>query len=280
MCDACHAERGVRAVSRRPTSVAQPCAAGAPRCWPLVVAGAAAGAGGRPDRRAERPLSGVPRRAPSAGTITVDGERRSLTVDPEAYAASRHGLIDCTGCHIGFKPGEHSAAETEDWLYIARVAACAHLSRRRLGRVRALDPRRHRHQARGRRGADLRHLPRLARDRDDHATRGLPPEVARPSAAPVTAAVPTPTSTPITASRSCSGAPDSATCVDCHGAHLVLPASNPASTVSDENIVATCQTCHPEANESFATYIVHDDPTNPDQIVAGVPRPTPSTSSS
>ena len=36
-----------------------------------------------------------------------------------------------------------------------------------------------------------------------------------------------------------------ATCASCHGAHEVLPASNPLSKVSAQNRLATCQQCHP-----------------------------------
>ncbi len=48
-----------------------------------------------------------------------------------------------------------------------------------------------------------------------------------------------------------------ASCVSCHTAHSVLPASDPASTVSEENVVATCQKCHPAAGETFARSYDH-----------------------
>jgi nitrate/TMAO reductase-like tetraheme cytochrome c subunit len=48
-----------------------------------------------------------------------------------------------------------------------------------------------------------------------------------------------------------------ATCDSCHGAHQVLPASNPASMVSKENRVKTCQRCHANANENFAAFDPH-----------------------
>jgi cytochrome b subunit of formate dehydrogenase len=55
-------------------------------------------------------------------------------------------------------------------------------------------------------------------------------------------------------------APEVAACYDCHGHHDVLPPSDPASRLSQENIVQTCQTCHPKANASFARYIPHANP--------------------
>ncbi len=48
-----------------------------------------------------------------------------------------------------------------------------------------------------------------------------------------------------------------AKCYDCHGAHDVLPASNPASHLSTNNVVATCQKCHPTATKGFAGYLTH-----------------------
>lgn len=48
-----------------------------------------------------------------------------------------------------------------------------------------------------------------------------------------------------------------ATCNSCHGAHEVLPASNPKSMISPENRVNTCRSCHPGANANFAAYKPH-----------------------
>lgn len=55
-------------------------------------------------------------------------------------------------------------------------------------------------------------------------------------------------------------APEVAACYDCHGHHDILPADNPDSRLSKENIVDTCQQCHPKANASFAQYVPHADP--------------------
>jgi hypothetical protein len=51
-----------------------------------------------------------------------------------------------------------------------------------------------------------------------------------------------------------------AKCADCHGAHDILPASNPTSRIAPGNRLETCQTCHPGANENFAQYDPHADP--------------------
>jgi cytochrome b subunit of formate dehydrogenase len=55
-------------------------------------------------------------------------------------------------------------------------------------------------------------------------------------------------------------ASDVAACYDCHGHHDVLPPSNPASHLSKENILATCQQCHPDATAKFTQYDPHANP--------------------
>ena len=51
-----------------------------------------------------------------------------------------------------------------------------------------------------------------------------------------------------------------ARCSDCHGSHRVFPASDPKSSISPVNLVATCQKCHPRANENFVLFSPHADP--------------------
>ena len=48
-----------------------------------------------------------------------------------------------------------------------------------------------------------------------------------------------------------------ASCADCHGAHDVLPKSDPRSPIHDANRTRTCQKCHPSANDNFAQYDPH-----------------------
>ena len=42
-----------------------------------------------------------------------------------------------------------------------------------------------------------------------------------------------------------------ATCVDCHGSHTILPASDPSSPVNRANIVATCGKCHADVEKHY-----------------------------
>jgi cytochrome b subunit of formate dehydrogenase len=55
-------------------------------------------------------------------------------------------------------------------------------------------------------------------------------------------------------------ASDVAACYDCHGHHDVLPPSNPASRLSQANILVTCQKCHPKATVGFTQYKPHANP--------------------
>ncbi len=49
----------------------------------------------------------------------------------------------------------------------------------------------------------------------------------------------------------------SAKCYDCHGAHDIFPTEDPRSHLSRQNVVKTCQKCHPGATRKFAGYLSH-----------------------
>jgi len=53
------------------------------------------------------------------------------------------------------------------------------------------------------------------------------------------------------------GVVEVANCASCHGAHDILPSSDPKSRVSPANLVATCGKCHPGANENFTKGPMH-----------------------
>ncbi len=61
------------------------------------------------------------------------------------------------------------------------------------------------------------------------------------------------------------GYTETASCADCHGQHNVLPVSDPNSTLSRENIVATCAQCHAQAHRQFAGYLTHATHHNKDK---------------
>ena len=199
---------------------------------------------------------------PDLGSITVDGEQRSLTVDPAVYRASRHGLVDCTGCHIGFKAQAHTDAETEDWLFTARVSSC--------GTCHADVFAEFSSSAHGeetmKRGAEV-DTPSCSTCHGSHAIAATDTEEFRNYGVDVCSGCHGGKSgTYLDTYHGKSfllGRAAVATCVDCHGAHHVLSASDPLSSVSSQNVVATCQKCHPAANARFASYLVHVNAKDP-----------------
>jgi predicted CXXCH cytochrome family protein len=58
------------------------------------------------------------------------------------------------------------------------------------------------------------------------------------------------------------GYTETARCWDCHGAHDVMPTSDPNSPVATANLVATCGRCHAGANASFVQYQPHANARN------------------
>lgn len=60
-------------------------------------------------------------------------------------------------------------------------------------------------------------------------------------------------------------APDQETnkpvCIDCHGVHDMRKVDDPESTVIKENLLSTCQKCHPDATANFPTsWLGHYEP--------------------
>lgn len=61
------------------------------------------------------------------------------------------------------------------------------------------------------------------------------------------------------------GEEGAAKCYDCHGTHGILPPEDPRSTLSHDNVVQTCATCHPGAHRQFAGYLTHATHHDPDK---------------
>lgn len=51
-----------------------------------------------------------------------------------------------------------------------------------------------------------------------------------------------------------------ANCASCHGAHRILPSTNPASSVHPENLQTTCGECHPGISTELAQTPIHGTP--------------------
>ena len=56
-----------------------------------------------------------------------------------------------------------------------------------------------------------------------------------------------------------------AQCPECHGAHNILPKEDQGSMVHPDNLIGTCGSCHPGANENFILYMPHADYHDADQ---------------
>jgi cytochrome b subunit of formate dehydrogenase len=53
------------------------------------------------------------------------------------------------------------------------------------------------------------------------------------------------------------GSVEVANCASCHGVHDIKPSSDSTSRINKNNLVRTCGTCHPGANENFTKGSVH-----------------------
>ncbi|UCC80683.1 MAG: cytochrome b/b6 domain-containing protein, partial [Candidatus Zixiibacteriota bacterium] len=58
----------------------------------------------------------------------------------------------------------------------------------------------------------------------------------------------------------------------CHGAHRILPSSDPTSSVHKNNLQTTCGHCHPGISEAVAKTPIHGDPGLGGTPVAGIVR--------
>ncbi len=61
------------------------------------------------------------------------------------------------------------------------------------------------------------------------------------------------------------GSVEVANCASCHGVHDIKPSTDSTSRISRKNLVKTCGTCHPGANENFTKGAVHVTATSGNQ---------------
>jgi hypothetical protein len=59
-----------------------------------------------------------------------------------------------------------------------------------------------------------------------------------------------------------------AKCADCHESHQVYRVSDARSSVSAQNLVTTCRTCHPSATPNFVQFQPHANKDDPDRLPA------------
>jgi predicted CXXCH cytochrome family protein len=194
-------------------------------------------------------------------TIDVNGQTKSIYVNPSIEANSRHGKLACISCHIGFNAGMHPESVTQDWLRTAKVEACGDCHSEE-----ALMYEGSFHGALSV-GGDGDKAPLCADCHDAH-------NIVSPGSAEFRAEQ-------MAMCTRCHGGKKetfldsyhgkayllgdqkTAVCSDCHGGHRILPMSDPSSSISDKNVVATCAKCHPGANANFAGFKVHVNPQDP-----------------
>ena len=199
-------------------------------------------------------------------TVEVDGQQKSLFVDRALYDVSRHGKLACQSCHIGFKPGLHTAGETQAWLITAKLTACNNCHADQFEMYRGSF---HGNLVFGESSGQA---PVCA---DCHEAHNIVPPKSPEFRASIDGLCAQCHADALKTYMDSYhgkafylGDAKTAVCTDCHGGHRILPASNPESMVSPQNLVATCAQCHPGANENFAGFMVHVDPQSPSSSFA------------
>ncbi len=227
--------------------------------------------------------------------LTASSDGRSLQVDADEYLGSVHGRNDvsCAQCHTGVTPSLERSCETITEPVDCRIcheAEVADYERGRHGRLHAAgDPNAPDcRECHGTHGILEHALPEGATEElaerirsSPTYSRNVPRLCARCHADGAPAARRyLGDETEIVQHYSMSihgkgliesGLTVTAVCTDCHTAHKELPASDPESTVSEENIASTCGRCHDGIYEKYRESI-HSKEGNPDYVqLRGMP---------
>lgn len=176
--------------------------------------------------------------------VTRNGQEVSLYVDAAVYRNSVHAALPCTSCHPGFDKVPHQKPITDLALANEVTASCAACHAQQAADYEASIH-----------GKIKETAPNTARCADCHGSHDIQRQEAR-------TALHNRLNSPAVCmkchqgeeaasyqwsfhgSANRLGYTKSATCTDCHSAHKILPASDPASTVSRENLPQTCTKCH------------------------------------
>jgi hypothetical protein len=194
-------------------------------------------------------------------TVQVNGATRSVEVNTDTWIRSVHSQLDCTSCHVGFVPGKHTAEQTQGWWQQATLKSCANCHAKEFDMYKGSF---HGNLVMNKESTNA---PTCGDCHGSHAIIDPTSREFRQSIPGICGHCHGERS--FTYSDTYHGqavelgGTAAAVCTDCHGSHRILPASNPASKVSKENIVSTCRQCHPKANALFATYLVHVDRGSP-----------------
>jgi predicted CXXCH cytochrome family protein len=199
--------------------------------------------------------------AAQKATIDVNGSTKSIYVDKATYAASLHGELDCTSCHVGFKPDKHGVSETIGWLETAKLAAC--------GNCHAGEFAMYQGSFHGTLvlTKDFSRAPLCADCHEAHNIVNVNSLAFRKSTLALCTRCHRPREQTYLdgyhGKAFLLGRTEDAVCIDCHGGHRILAPSDPASTVSKQNLLVTCRRCHPGVSANFTGYRIHVDYANP-----------------
>jgi predicted CXXCH cytochrome family protein len=193
--------------------------------------------------------------------ITVNGVKKSIYVNAAVYNSSLHGELDCTSCHIGFKADKHTATETSGWLEMAKLTSCSYCHASEFSMYKGSF-----HGTLVLKENSTK-APRCADCHDAHDTVNVASLAFRKQSLTMCGRChPAAEASYLNEYHGQAfvlGKTQAAVCIDCHGGHKILPPSNPASTISKQNILKTCRKCHPSANANFTGYRIHINPSNP-----------------
>ena len=198
---------------------------------------------------------------PDLGTIEVNGEQKSLTVTGDTFRDSVHSRLDCTACHSGFQAREHTAEETEGWYEQAKLTACGDCHADQFAMYRGSF---HgglvvgQNDSRAPSCSDCHGSHRIISPRAPEFRESVLDMCGRCHGEKSETYLDT-----YHGKSFNMGETSTAVCTDCHGYHEILPASNPDSTVSKQNVVATCGKCHESSSARFASFLVHVDRSTP-----------------
>jgi hypothetical protein len=177
---------------------------------------------------------------------TPEGERGGLFVTNERLAASAHADLTCTDCHAELTAKGHSPDDDPE----ATCARCHEDEAAAYAKGAHARP------------SELGPSPTCA---TCHGSHDIQPADTPGAADAISARC-------IACHRQMSehefgsnpmglethlGRLDVATCWDCHESHQVLPASDPASSVSEQRKLGTCRQCHTDATANFEQIEIH-----------------------
>lgn len=196
------------------------------------------------------------------GSVESHEGEKSLYIDPVAYEESAHGLLPCNSCHPGFTHDPHQMVSNAEFFAETAGEACKNCHDDQFEMYKQSY---HGELTRDA-AAEGVAAPLCVDCHGAHDIAHVDTLEYRQSIADLCGKchggreetfLDTYHGKSLTLGREAS-----ATCVDCHGDHSILPVSNPMSKLSQANILPTCQQCHPDASTGFTTFLVHIEATS------------------